>query len=570
LAMPSFSSSRPASRGARAGRGCHEVAAVSHQPSHMRGRSLQSPPKGRRRAEIWSQCQNQRAGFRKLLSLKSGPPRECAMWNQAAPKWKALAPRLCASEVLEELAVEGPNHKVDKAEERVMDSLLRELPDIRSRSIVGAWLELSINPQVPQLSRFLSEGSTVELLKAVGRIIQRSKSEVAVTKHCCAALGRLAEAAGHVATDAAELLLDVLESPEATEALQEECLKALQRICWRCHLVLGRPSAGSQAHLEPSTQAKISGIAHAALQRSEHLQEPAFRVLARVQALPELLGELNEDGVQLEGLLSQVLNVLWRPLQWYWSDTEEWSDELGGKERDRAVLQGVSEQLPPNAFQALRAAAEAWAQRGAEEHYEKRCNVQRRLILVGVIFDASVVTSVLFKALDSKDEELASPALRALTELMCLKLVQPRLAVDVLKRIRKLDMPVMSVHCHSACVGALGVLAEAVGSESKHVSQIVQRILETANASLCKWSYDGVIFESLWALNRIHQMDASKGCALVFPVKLLSNCLEFAQSVQKDEHIVEYSECCYRSDAGSALREAQKLEGWVKSQWWPA
>lgn len=487
--------------------------------------------------------------------------------------------------------------EVDDCFFKVTDRLLDRLPEIREQAVVRQWVELL--RQKPGLI-FSNECLFRDLFREVVSVVQFFKADENIVRHCCVALGGMAEAMPALADDVCVALVNIMEMLPGSLVVQDVCVTKLGRkVCWISEMVLGldmsqeRPGA-----LKPESQSRMLAAVRLAVARfgpdvagssqddfrPGEIQENAFRVYCRLCSLPEVLEACGRDTSLVEFVLLEVftaLDIFHGPLSWCWSDTDASGIDSCLKEHHRSVLLQLAKQLSDQQHggmhkEGLRTVVAKWIGAPMDgRSSEKRHQLERRLVLAGLFFNSGdVVTSVLFKALDrgiesgaAFEEELITSALRALNELKCLEVLEADLVNKVLFKIRDDRFRPKMHYCHAAYVGTLGMLAASRAAVAappfdKLTYYVVHEVIEIAKYWFNMYATESIIFESLWALNKLLT------AYICFEPGLAIECWELATKVRLDETFSSWdmdsqyhclSEFCTTSDGANALREAEKL-----------
>jgi len=186
-----------------------------------------------------------------------------------------------------------------------------------------------------------------------------------------------------------------------------------------------------------------------------------------------------------------------------------------------------------------------------------------RLKLACLMFTAhDTVVAALFKALDcgftngSFDEDHITSIFRVLIEVEALGPLEPRVKQSILQRITDERFLPKQQHCHSAYIGILGTLCDT-SIKPFMKEQMFFEIIKTCKYWLPKHNTDSLVFEALWALNKLCRV---AGWRIL--MKRADECSVLAREVKTDDWFV----CCCdgwggtHQDAVDAVREAEKLE----------
>lgn len=525
-------------------------------------------------------------------SCKTWPRLDRTVW--ALGSTAALAPRAQVHEVLKEVEKEsGPlGVEVDDCAIQVMDALLEELTDIRARALVWQWVEL-----FKWQPRMIFSGSHMfrNLLEAVFRVVQRFATNPALVRHCCVALGNLVEIMPDLSADVCKALLKIMDCFPRSSIIQDVCVaKIAYKVCWVSGEILGISIPGDQPGKLPIETRKCMlervqlALKHAqqgyfvesedVVSHKKNICCNAHRIFTRMFHLPEVLKYCGEEPDLLNISLSEVfhaLDISSGPLSEYWSVDFPGTD-IQQKRLHKDMLLQVAEQLSPaqkrEAHWVLPLVS-TWVQsgrEGAHDPHASRYQMERRMLLAGILFEGDgVVASVVFQALEKAfdtmpkgspddgriDEELISAGLRASIELKCLDLLEPELSGEILWHILDSRFTPWTKHCIGACAGTLGVFA-GDASCSKVQLDAVDQVIQTFDYWFHKNLAESLIFECLWALNKIlAQADPS------FSQQWARPCAERAKKVLDDEYYKRWDqdEGCTTSEFVKALREAEKL-----------
>mmetsp|Transcript_31493 Transcript_31493/g.104373 ORF Transcript_31493/g.104373 Transcript_31493/m.104373 type:complete len:771 (-) Transcript_31493:79-2391(-) len=468
----------------------------------------------------------------------------------------------------------------------VTPMLVDWLPDIRAQTLVRQWVDLF--KQAPR--RIFSDEILFRLLlsKVVG-VVKNFSLDEDIVRHCCVALGSMVDAMPALADDVCIALVNIMELFPGSLVVQDVCVAKLgKNVCWASEMVLGLDMSQDRPVLKPESQSRMLAAVHIAVDRfgpevagssqddfgPGKIQKNAFRVYSRLCRLPEVIKAFDVDMNLAEFVLSEVFTAMERGLlSWCWSDTDDSGIDSSLKEHHRRVLLQLAQQLSDTHLcgrhkEDLRSAVTKWID--CPMNYQRR---QQRMVFAGVFLNSGeVVASVLFKALDSGvemrtmrtdgaafEEELITSALRALIELKCLEVLEADLVNEVLLRIRDDRFRPKTHFCHAAYVGTLGMLAASAAAVAAppfdELTGVVHEVLHMAKYWFNEKETESIIFESLWALNKLLT------AYIRFEPGLACECRQLATDVCKHETYSSWvmDNGCTTSDGANAFREAEKL-----------
>jgi len=341
-------------------------------------------------------------------------------------------------------------------------------------------------------------------------------------------------------------------------------------------MVLGLSLSGAAPDSE--SHAVVLRVALAAMQHAE-CAAAVYALLALTQTFPVVLEKVSEGGCEvLDSVLAEVFQGLKRQLSHTFFDFDNTTSGGDGaaKARDRAMLLDVATQaqvawksdnsLTVNRDQVANG-MERWVQTLEETNYQKERVMSQRLVLVSLLSSPSdTVIRMLFTAIEtgieegSFDEDLITSAFRALIELKSLGILSVAEAANIIRHVTDDRFTPSKRHCISAYCCILAALHEpSSGFDESLLNKMVSDIVTTVNYWLSRKNKGGIVYEAMWALNRILETTgtsslrhwADEGWAVAR--KVLDD--EYFQSCHEWQN--EYPDA---QNAVDALKEADKLE----------
>lgn len=193
--------------------------------------------------------------------------------------------------------------------------------------------------------------------------------------------------------------------------------------------------------------------------------------------------------------------------------------------------------------------------------------MSQRLVLVSLLSSPSdTLVRALFNAIDagiekrSFDEDLISSTFRALIELKSLGVLEPGEAANIIQRITDDRFVPVTRYCHSKYCCTLASLHEpSSGFEPTLLNKMVSDIVQTVDYWIDKKYKGGVVYEAMWALNKI--LETTGACSLR---RWADKCSAVARRVLDDKYFISCRDWQENDDdaqnAIDALKEATKLE----------
>lgn len=449
---------------------------------------------------------------------------------------------------------------------RVMDKLLDRLRNLMAESVVRTWVEL-LRGSKKEGPLHISNNLACDVADAVGSVMEELSADAPVVLHCAMGLETLAARCPALGGNVWKVLLAAMGRSESSPAVRAACGESLLHTQRTCKVVLGL-AVGACAAPTPEVREGLR-VEAAALSAAGHGQL-AHRLMACGLDFPTILGLLGPED-SLNDVLDEVFRGL--PLASLWSNYDDpqvrENRQLLCKVAAQAMLaedldaQGTSRR----AFAWEMDTTATWvepAPNSDRHEVERRQRLEHRLILAGLLARGDTVTEPLFSAMSAValsgnwDEEFLAPALRALAGLKDLGLCEPVLAQDVVRHMVEGRFKPWAKHCHSAWVGVLGAFTgELLCTDVGLVNSAVRIIVEGIGWWLPLYNTDGVIHESLWALNAIFEHAASRAPDLA--ARWADRCCAAAQQVLDKDYYRRFDAQDPTFEASLVKREAGKL-----------
>eukprot|EP00927_Polykrikos_kofoidii_P023821 TRINITY_DN21807_c0_g1_i1.p1 TRINITY_DN21807_c0_g1~~TRINITY_DN21807_c0_g1_i1.p1 ORF type:complete len:1034 (+),score=260.99 TRINITY_DN21807_c0_g1_i1:62-3163(+) len=424
--------------------------------------------------------------------------------------------RAPAEAILQEIE-KAENFSMPKHGRKVIAELLDELPDVRTWALVEAWVEVCRDK--PK-DIYLGWDQLEALIAATAKVALRFEKEEAVLCHCIKAIGTLDNALSssnwneawprHVtkANAVDEATRHVAEFCQRSNRLsvQQVCEATLLRIVEQREMVLGT----ARWPLQADTLTAIRG-AVSSMQIGESGQ---WSLLARVNDFPNVVERVSRCGpAALDAVLTEVFEMLKSAIEWPWQDG--YQDDRQ-EDRYRVQLTNIA-QASSNEGQKIADAcveeALAWLRKlnqGSHQHLQKRYVMERRFVLLGLLFGARAgVVDPLRRALASTevDEEDVTCMVRALIDLRAFELVNAAEAQELCVAVSDL------LHGHhpgserestrdftTALVSFMGSISSLVKGDD--LNRIVEVGLWAVKSYIGHWRVESLLYEAVRALNQ--------------------------------------------------------------------
>jgi len=330
-------------------------------------------------------------------------------------------------------------------------------------------------------------------LPAMRQLLAEFESEPKALVQCCMALGQFGGGSGRTLRNeiVALLLAQLGRDPLQDEGLLSACLDGILHIVRDVKEVLGLPGARvPERGFSKEVRAQIDRTVGPLAKRDGTPGTTAVQILARTLPLDRVLQAIDQNGWSIPKALSEIFYTLERAIQCSSGENTPPSEKQWACKLLNDVAQQRQQEISNNLFLL------AWLRDGKLNHSRRT----DRCIMLGSLFQSSVLINIFNTAVEAFDEDLMSLVSSALQGINDNLVSLPKEECDRLALLAlKVDQNGVRPWCRTSLMSMLGSIMK--NRSDALFTQVLKAIVAYAQKFMHGWQQNSTVdYTVMWSL----------------------------------------------------------------------